>query len=232
MSTTSTKINLIYIASTGRSGSTLLESILGAHSQIATSGEIQVWPRNLIEKGNVPCGCGKPVPDCAFWQKMRQRIDPLKQPQPQINFFREKYNAGKTLRFSHLAEFWLSLQSPELKQKINLYGQNNEQVFQAFADLTELETGLRPKWIVDSSKDPYRLLWLLRSGLFNIKVLQVVKDPRAFVYSMLKDLLKQNQHVTKGQLLQRTGMKSLAWIVQKICRSSRLSFCSLRKIGS
>ena len=214
MTMANNKIDLIYIASTGRSGSTLLESILGAHSQMATAGEIHVWSRNIIEGGSIPCGCGKPVPECSFWQQMERRVEPLQQPKPQIDFFRDKYNAGKTLRLSRLPEFFLDRQSASLQQQIDIYGQNNQQFFTAFNELIESEKGTKPTWIVDSSKDPYRLLWLLNSGLFNIKVLQVVKDPRAFVYSMSKDLLKQNRAGIKVQLLHRTVMKSLSWIVQ------------------
>lgn len=214
MSITSDKINLIYIASTGRSGSTLLESILGTHSQMATAGEIHVWPKNITEGGNIPCGCGKSVPECSFWQKMVERVEPLQQPQPKIDFFRDKYNAGKTLRLSHIKEFFSEKQSQSLAKKIETYGKNNYQFFTSFTELIYLETGIKPNWIIDSSKDPYRLLWLLRSGLFNIKVLQVVKDPRAFVYSMSKDLLKQNRPGLKPKLLHRATMKSLSWIVQ------------------
>ena len=208
------KIDLVYIASTGRSGSTLLESILGAHSQMATAGEIHVWPRNIVEGGSIPCGCGKPVPECLFWQRMCSKVEPLQQLEPRIDFFRDKYNAGKTLRLPYLKDFFIKPKSSAKTQKIGIYGKNNEQFFRAFSELLYSDTGNKPTWIIDSSKDPYRLLWLLATGLFNIKVIQVVKDPRAFVYSMSKDLLKQNISGLKVQLFHRVVMKSLAWIVQ------------------
>src|SRR5205807_4863009 len=39
------------------------------------------------------------------------------------------------------------------------------------------------------SKSPYRLLWLKETGQFDVRVIHLVKDPRAFVYSTCK-----NQH--------------------------------------
>ena len=208
------KINLIYIASTGRSGSTLLETILGAHSQVVTAGEIQIWPYDILEAGEIPCGCGTPVPQCSFWTKMRQRVNPLQQPKPQIHFFRESYNAGKTLRLKRLRQFWMATPPEDITTQVKVYGENNYQVFQAFLELMQAETGSGANWVVDSSKDPYRLLWLLQSNLFNIKVLHVVKDPRAFVYSMTKDVLKEKKQIIQKKLLDLTLMKSSSWVVQ------------------
>src|SRR5262249_39743105 len=46
--------------------------------------------------------------------------------------------------------------------------------------------GPQVKWLVDASKNPYRLLWLKQSAAFNLRVIHLVKDPRAFVYSISK----------------------------------------------
>ena len=209
------KINLIYIASTGRSGSTLLESILGTHSQIINVGEIQVWPRNLVEGGFLPCGCGVNVPDCPFWNQVAEKVNPLTQTSPQIDFFREKYNAGKTLRMSRVKDFFKKVEpSKSLKEKIDIYGDNNYKIFEALLEVAEKETKIRPQWIVDSSKDPYRLLWLISSQRFNIKVIQITKDPRAFVYSMSKEIIKEKPSNLHQKLLKMTVMKSGAWLIQ------------------
>ncbi len=208
------KLNIIYIASTGRSGSTLLDMILGTHSQIATSGEIQVWPHEIIKGGFQSCGCGQQIPDCPFWTTMRQKVEPLQQPEPQIHFFRERHNAGKTLNWQRLNEFYQKKIHLETPAKIKNYGKNNYQVYKAFIDLTHEITGVRPQWIVDASKDPYRLLWLVRSAFFNIKVLHIIKDPRAFVYSMTKIFGNNSPKRNHGKLIRYTVTKSLSWVIQ------------------
>jgi hypothetical protein len=207
-------INLIYIASTGRSGSTILEMILGAHPQIATSGEIQVWPHEILENGVQNCGCGKPIPVCPFWMDMYERAKPLQQAAPQIHFFREKHYAGRTLRWRRLWELYSGQLSEKVITMIETYGKNNHQIFSVFHDLVQERRGARPQWVVDASKDPYRLLWLLQSKLFNIKVLHIIKDPRSFVYSMTKDLLASNSKALQGNLLLRIVAKSLTWMIQ------------------
>ncbi|MEZ4697573.1 MAG: sulfotransferase [Rhodothermales bacterium] len=180
------KLNLIYVASIGRSGSTLLECMLGAHSKMASAGELEIWPHEIMDGGVLPTGSGKYVQEDPFWMEMERRVDPLKQPEPQIHFFREAHNAGRTLRTERIAEFKNKPLSATVNEQIRQFGQNNYEVFSNFLDLIAEQEGERPNWVVDASKDPYRLLWLVRSGLFNVKVVQLVKDPRGFIYSVTK----------------------------------------------
>lgn len=207
------KINLIYVASIGHSGSTLLESILGAHSQIATCGEIHIWPHEIADRGVMPCGCGESVLDCSFWNSMKQRINPLQQQSPSIHFFREQHNAGHTIRLNRIKEFGQSTVSPKIAQQIQTYGQNNYEVYAAFLKEMEQLEGHKFNWVVDASKDPYRLLWLARSGLFNIKVLHVVKNPRAFAYSMIKRLPKNEINLFHKRFYE-TLRQSLKWSIE------------------
>lgn len=209
------EVNLIYIASIGRSGSTLLESMLGAHSQISTMGELHIWPHEIRQNGVRPCSCGAYVQNCPFWSEVRRRVDPLEQESPRLDFFREKHNAGRTLRAKRLKEFRSGhTVSPRNRASIDTYGRNNLQIFEAFMDVSEEMMGARPKWIVDASKDPYRLLWLYRSGLFNIKVVHLVKNPRAFIYSVTKDLIHGNSGLKAHRRLYYTARQSIAWSIQ------------------
>lgn len=205
------KLNLIYIASTGRSGSTLLDMLLGSHSQIATAGEIQILPHEIMHDGFMPCGCGKPIPECSFWQQVIDRVKPLNAPQPQIHYFREKHNAGKTLRWKHLLELNFKNILESKQDEIDIYGHNNYKLFEEFLNVTEESNNNRPTWIVDASKDPYRLLWLVKSDLFNIKVLHLVKDPRAFAYSMTRRLL--NGQDSQYKAYQFTVQKTFSWLI-------------------
>lgn len=56
----------VFICSAGHSGSTLLDLMLGAHSQIESLGEITHLPKNLAL--NTPCTCGVAVRECGFWK--------------------------------------------------------------------------------------------------------------------------------------------------------------------
>lgn len=58
----------VFICSAGHSGSTLLDLMLGAHSQMESLGEITHLPKNLAL--NTPCTCGAPVRECGFWRSV------------------------------------------------------------------------------------------------------------------------------------------------------------------
>jgi hypothetical protein len=87
-------------------------------------------------------------------------------------------------------------------------------MFRTFSDLVEEETGRRPKWLVDASKDPYRLLWLIRSGLFNIKVIHMVKNPPAFIYSVTKEWLSSADPLRNWKRLYYSSRQAGAWVAQ------------------
>lgn len=210
------KLNLIYVVSIGHSGSTLLESILGAHSQITTGGEIQIWPHE-IRQDTMRCACGKKISACEFWSELQNRVDPLQQAHPQIDFFREEHNAGRTVRLQQLSGFTRNGDSP-VDPDVYQYALNNYEVYREFMGLMEDMTGKKAKWIVDSSKDPYRLLWLAKSGLFNIKVFHVVKHPKAFAYSMYKRLPEVHKQKLRLQLYE-AARQSFKWTVENYLSS-------------
>lgn len=51
-----TSNKVLYICSAGRSGSTLINLVLGSHSQCMSLGEIEHLPKNIAL--NTPCSCG------------------------------------------------------------------------------------------------------------------------------------------------------------------------------
>ena len=60
---------VLYIAGTGRSGSTVLANILGEVDGVFAAGEVRyLWQRGLKE--DRLCGCGLPVRECPVWSKV------------------------------------------------------------------------------------------------------------------------------------------------------------------
>jgi hypothetical protein len=57
---------VLYISAWGRSGSTIIDNVLGAYPEVVSVGELHhLWGRGLLWKRG--CGCGKPVRSCPFW---------------------------------------------------------------------------------------------------------------------------------------------------------------------
>lgn len=66
---------VIYIAGYGRSGSTVLAALLGAHPAVASVGELSF----LFDEwaaGNRVCSCGAAYGSCEFWGEARRALDP------------------------------------------------------------------------------------------------------------------------------------------------------------
>lgn len=65
-------VDTLYILSAGRSGSTLLNLLLGSHPEAVGVSELSQIPRDLARAD--PCSCGSTVPDCAYWNEFFERM--------------------------------------------------------------------------------------------------------------------------------------------------------------
>jgi hypothetical protein len=71
-------IEVLYIAGAGRSGSTLLEIILGNYSGFFSIGEARYfW--EYIEQENILCGCGEGLISCEFWSRVLSRLNTIQE---------------------------------------------------------------------------------------------------------------------------------------------------------
>jgi hypothetical protein len=176
-------IPLVYILSSGRSGSTLTDLVLGSHRDIWTLGEAQLLPYELSEEG-APCGCGVPITECDFWSAVLPKI-PLGEGEYPIGFLRESHTRRKTLHWRKAATILAGGVSTQQARAARSYGRLNAQYFSA-VQREAIDRGHSVKWLVDASKGPYRLYWLLYSACFNTRVIHLTKDPRAYVYSIAR----------------------------------------------
>jgi len=211
------KLPLIYILSNGRSGSTLLDLLLGAHEHIWTLGEAQNLPWDLREEDRL-CGCGARLKACAFWQHILRRI-PLDQGEYPIEFFREAQGRGKVLRWDLLPGLCGGSIPLRHRKAVHEYGALNADYLAAVFDAAGEQRRGTVRWLVDASKDPYRLFWLQHSRRFDLRVIHLTKDAPAFVYSMVKRNLPRAR---------KTALRMTArWLVEnavmtRLCRANFL----------
>jgi len=195
------KIKLIYIASNGRSGSTLLDMLLGKHKNCWTLGEFQMMPIDF-KHDTQPCGCGSKISVCELWGEVYKHNQIIIE-SGIIDRFRD-FGAGKVLRWNELKEICLNINSP-CDKEINIYGKENYHILNTLYKQLEDDNIM---YFVDASKDPYRLKWLVQSGFFDIKVLHIVKKPEAFVYSMTRG---NDNHLSK---IYMTIKMSTRWVIE------------------
>lgn len=168
------RIKVLYIAGYGRSGTTILDNVLGKVDGWFTVGELRyIWDRG-IEK-NWTCGCGSPFRDCQFWKTVFNKA---------FGGF-DEVNVDLMLRYrSYLPSIKqkspnLSLNSGKPKNDLshNHFNENLEKLYRTIRDVTGCEV------IVDSSKwaSYGEKISLLPS--IQMYLIHLVRDPRAVAYS-------------------------------------------------
>lgn len=178
------RIPVVYILSNGRSGTTLLDMLLGSSPNAWTLGEAQLLPWELRENRS-PCGCGRDLKACPFWNEVLPEVPLGRGPYP-IDFFREQHGAGQVLRWSLLPDVIRGSLSGSRRRAAREYGRVNAEYFIAVLRAAHRETNQKVQWLIDASMDPYRLVWLQQSDFFRVRVIHLTKSPEGFVYSMIK----------------------------------------------
>lgn len=195
---TGSRVRVLYVMGAGRSGTTLLDNVLGALPGYFSVGELQMfWA--AVEEGS-GCGCGRPVRDCEVWSKV---IAGCQQDIPWFEpLFLEQLLLAE-LRVRHAPRL-LRLRPDRLHDRPRL-----AQFARALSCLylrAAEHTGSRV--IVDSSKTPATaaLLHLLQETIEPF-IVQLVRDPRAVAYSWRSRQPTLDRH-RPGEMHRSTALRS------------------------
>ncbi len=178
----SVKLPLVYILSTGRSGSTLLDVLLGAQPECWTLGEFQLLDIGVGRQ--MPCGCHQQLSQCEFWRPVVNRVrQTLRFP---LGYFRSgRHPCGKVLRWEFLPSILMARPLSFQRIAAEAYGVSNFTALDEARYAAEQHQD-KVSWLIDASKDPYRLLWLQSSGHFDIRVIHLIRRPEGFVSNMMR----------------------------------------------
>ena len=168
-------LRVLYIGGWGRSGSTLLDRLLGQVPGFFSVGEMRdVWLRGIIE--NRRCGCGDPFHACAFWSEVgrvafggwdRDHAE-------ELHRLRMRYDRP-----------WMP---PLLARRavhtpgLDRYVDETRRLYLAIRDVSESEV------IVDSTKIPSYALLLGRVPEVDLRFVHLVRDSRGVIHSWNKSI--------------------------------------------
>jgi len=173
------QIKVIYILGGGHSGSTLLDKILSTNPAIVSGGEISFYCiyRDKVEHPKINrltrhrCSCQKDLEKCPYWGKIvtadngRLKI-------------KKNYTLGEN--FNVIVELYR-------RKKIKKHEVTNSNY-----DLFKLMLDVKPaQYILDSSKDPRRLLDLYHDPRIKLFVIHLIRDGRSYAYSYQKPVRKK-----------------------------------------
>jgi hypothetical protein len=178
---------VLFIAGSGRSGTTLLNNILGQLPDFFAAGELrELWDRGVVK--NRQCGCGTPFHACPTWNAIIQRafggFD--------LELAQEMSRQIESFRIAHLPRTLVPAFRPGERGQLAELLEHLHALYEAIAEVT----GCRV--IVDSSKNAAFGYLLTRAGLPGLDVLHVVREAAATAYSW-----GQRKEFEPGHLMRR-----------------------------
>jgi hypothetical protein len=169
------KIKVLYITGWGRSGSTVLDKILGQLDGFFSVGELRyLWDRGLIE--NRLCGCGTPFTQCEVWQQiLEEAFGGIEKIEAQ-----EMVRLRESIRTRHTLLGLMPAGKRLLSARTGKYLHVLEKLYRSI----QSTTGSRV--IVDSSKFPSHGYVLGMIPAIDLHIVHLVRDSRAVSFSWLK----------------------------------------------
>jgi hypothetical protein len=167
------RVRVLYLGGLGRSGSTLIERLIGQMPGVCPVGEIcHLWQRGVADGER--CGCGQPFRQCLFWQQVGKaafgRWDEVDV--RRIAALRTRVDRNRFIPALARREL-----SPGRRRALDEYTSYYAQLYAAITEVSGCQL------IVDSSKHPslaYCLRW--RTDI-DLRVLHLIRDSRAVAYS-------------------------------------------------
>ncbi|MDQ3637753.1 MAG: sulfotransferase, partial [Actinomycetota bacterium] len=169
-------VKVLYVAGLGRSGSTILANTLGQVEGFFSGGELNfIWKHALIE--NRLCGCGRPSRECPFWGPVFDGEFGGQSEDLAREMMRLQYSGART---RHIPLMLTDGGREKIRARLGKFLDNTGRLYKAIRSVS----GSRV--VVDTSKEPaYGYALGMVPGI-DLRVLHLVRDPRAAAYSWAK----------------------------------------------
>jgi hypothetical protein len=172
----SSPVKVLYVAGLGRSGSTILANTLGQVDGFFSGGELNfIWKHALIE--NRLCGCGKPSRECPFWRPVFEGEFGGQSEELAREMMRLQYAGART---RHIPMMLTGGGRQKLRGRLGKFLDYTGRLYGAISSVS----GSRV--IVDTSKEPAYGYALGMAPGIDLRVLHLIRDPRAAAYSWAK----------------------------------------------
>lgn len=204
----SAPVRVLFIGGCGRSGSTLLDRMLGELPGFVSTGEVRfIWERGLVE--NRLCGCGEPFRECPFWRSVGEEAfggwDAL-----DANELVALDRATNRHRYLPLLVApWLSRSfESRLARYVDVLGR-------LYSAIDRVTGGA---CIVDSTKDPPFAFLLSRVPALDLRVVHLVRDSRGVAFSWTKKVRRpEDVEVPRFMHTYHPVDMGFRWLVYNAC---------------
>lgn len=157
---------VLYIMGMGRSGTTILDVLLGNCNGVVSGGELTYAVRDVMTR-NVECSCGAHARECSTWSRVAQECGWTDDSAARLD---------ASLRYVDWhSRFFLMTLGLMSKDSLREYQQINQKLFDAIAAVSGSHV------VVDSSKYPGRALALTRVLSSEVRVLCLIREPQGLI---------------------------------------------------
>ncbi|WP_275980025.1 sulfotransferase family protein [Couchioplanes caeruleus] len=192
---------VVYLGGLGRSGTTLVERLLGQLPSVCALGEIvHLWQRDI--RDNERCGCGARFAACTFWRRVGEQayggwhnVD--------VDRVHTLRNAVERTRF--IPRLAAANLPPAQLADVREYAGFYARVYAAAAEVSGAEV------VVDSSKHSALAHVLRWAEDVDLRVVHVVRDARGVAYSWTKTISRPETDGSDEMTRYSPGRSALLW---------------------
>jgi hypothetical protein len=185
-------VRVLLIGGLGRSGSTLLDRMLGRLDDVCPVGElVHLWERGLVQ--NNRCGCGRRFRDCPFWRRVGEeafggweRLDVA-----EVLALKAAVDRNRYVPLMVLPALW-----PPYRTRLGRYLELLGRLYEAI----RLVSG-RPL-LVDASKHSSHAFLVRAMAGIDLRLVHLVRDSRGVAFSWTKRM--RRAEVVEGDALMAT----------------------------
>jgi hypothetical protein len=216
-------LTVLCIVGDSRSGSTLLQYLLGAQGGVASAGELRRIGQ-LLAQGR-GCSCGAALQDCPRWGPLLAEVGA---PAPRTTGVAAR-------RFTEIAVLLASITSASAVARLvaPAAARRADTAARLYAALSRKE---QVPVIVDASKDPGHVLELALSPALSVRPVFLFRDGRAVVHSQVRRTgidadvaIRHWARLTRAMLLLRRLKGGATVHYEALCADPRITLAKLLK---
>jgi hypothetical protein len=200
---------VLFLGGLGRSGTTVLERVLGEVPGACSVGElVHLWQRGVLDDDM--CGCGTPFSRCEFWNAVGKGAFGGWNRELALRMIELRWRVDRTRHVARL--IWPRLMGPR-RPDLDEYVGNFLRLYRAIVEVAGADL------VVDSSKHSSLAFCLRTADELDLRILHVVRDSRGVAHSWAKEVRRPESAMGDSMARFSPARTALLWVAHNLCLS-------------